>query len=87
MAKMKQDTTKKKAVNMQNSNGKSVTRFGEVANSRIDSMKKANPALGKAIGEGYKNSGGGKSYGYAASDAIKAGLKKSTDAAKSKKSK
>jgi len=85
MAKIKQDTTKKKAVNMQNSNGKSVTKFGEVANSRIDSMKKA--GMGKAIGNGYKNSGGGKSYGYAASDAIKAGLKKSTDAAKSKKSK
>jgi len=79
MAKMKQDTTKKKAVNMQNSNGKSVTRFGEVANSRIDSMKKA--GMGKVIGNGYKNSGGGTSYGYAASDAIKAGLKKSTDAA------
>jgi hypothetical protein len=85
MAKMKQDTTKKKAVNMQNSNGKSVTRFGPVANSRIDSMKKA--GMGKVIGDGYKNSGGGTSYGYAASDAIKAGLKKSTDAAKSKKSK
>ena len=87
MAKMKQDTTKKKAVNMQNSNGKSVTRFGEVATSRIDSMKKSSSGMAKAIVDGYKNSGGGTSYNSASSDAIKAGLSASKAAALKKKSK
>jgi len=63
MAKTKKDST-------------SVTRSGEVATRRIDSMKKANPMLGKAIGKPYTGSGGKKTYGADASDAIKAGLKK-----------
>ena len=54
----------------------SVTKSGEVPTRRIDSLKKANPALGKVIGNGYKGSGGKTTYGDDASDAIKAGLKK-----------
>ena len=49
---------------------------GEVKSAKVDSMKKANPALGKVIGSGYKGSGGKTTYGADASDAIKAGLKR-----------
>ena len=80
MAKMKSDTTsKKKAVNMQNSNGKSATNFGEVANNRIDSLKKAQPGLNL---KGSRDRNGGiMRYKDSESDKIKAGLKKSTQAA------
>lgn len=54
----------------------SVTKSGEVATRRIDSMRKVNPSLGRAIGKPYVGSGGKKTYGPDASDAIKAGLKK-----------
>lgn len=56
------------------SDPKSATRSGEVSTRRVDSIKKANPALGKVIGKPYKGSGGMDSYGPDASDAIKKGL-------------
>lgn len=52
----------------------SVTRFGEVPTKKIDSMNKANPKLGRAIGIPYIGTGGKKTYGPDASDAIKSGL-------------
>jgi len=48
---------------------------GQVPTRRVDSIKKANPALGRVIGKPSKGSGGMKTYGDDASDAIKAGLK------------
>lgn len=63
---------------------KSDTRFGQVATSRVDSMKRANPALGRVIGKPGTGSGGRATYGPDQSDAIKAGLAKSYAAARSK---
>lgn len=48
---------------------------GEVPTSRIDSIRKANPAASRAIGKGYKGSGGMTTYGDDASDIIKSQLK------------
>jgi hypothetical protein len=58
------------------SDPKSVTKSGEVPTRKIDSMRRANPALGRAIGKPGKGSGGMDTYGPEASDWIKKGLKK-----------
>ena len=79
MAK-KNDSIKLKEVQIKGkripkSNPQSVTRSGQVATSKIDSIKKANPAAGRLIGKGYKGSGGMTTYGDDSSDVIKNALK------------
>jgi hypothetical protein len=54
---------------------KSLTRKGPVATRRIDSIKRANPALGRVIGKGSKDRYGNTTYGDDSTDAIRAGLK------------
>lgn len=54
----------------------SVTKSGEVPTRRIDSLKRANPQLGRVIGKGSQVPGQKVRYGDASSDAIKAGLAK-----------
>lgn len=54
----------------------SVLKSGaQVPTRKIDSIKKANPTLGKAIGKASKDKYGNNWYGDVASDAIKSGLK------------
>jgi hypothetical protein len=53
----------------------SLKSHGQVATRRIDSIRKANPAMGRAIGKPYKGSGGMDTYGDDASDKIRASLK------------
>lgn len=71
----KSDTTKKVRVGNKN-NMSALKPGGEVATRRVDSIKKANPQLGRVIGKPGVGSGGMATYGAAASDAIKAGLSK-----------
>lgn len=49
---------------------------GLVPKSKIDSINKANPRMGAAIGKPYKGSGGMDTYGDDASDKIKLALRK-----------
>lgn len=49
---------------------------GKIPTRKIDSVKKANPFMGKAIGKPYKGSGGMDTYGDDASDVIKKVIKK-----------
>lgn len=75
MAK-KNDPIKLKEVKISAKSPKSTLKSGgDVPTRRIDSLKRANPALGKVIGKGSKGSGGMTTYGDDASDAIKKGLK------------
>ena len=78
MAKMKKDTLK--AVNIRSTPVKSpqsVLKGGkQIPTRKIDSVRKANPAMGNAIGKPYKGSGGMDSYGADASDKIKKVVKK-----------
>jgi hypothetical protein len=68
MAKqIKRDTTAKQSA---------LKNGGQVPTKRIDSIRKANPAMGKAIGKPYKGSGGMDTYGNDASDKIKVALRK-----------
>ena len=75
MAQTKRDTVRLKGTTISAKvPGKKtvVTRQGEVPARKVDSLKRAGYA--KAIGSGYKGSGGKTTYGDDASDAIKAGL-------------
>lgn len=68
MAKqIKRDSTVKQSV---------LKNAGQVPTKRIDSIRKANPAMGRAIGKPYKGSGGMDTYGNDASDKIKGALRK-----------
>lgn len=48
----------------------------QIPTRRVDSIRKVNPAAGRAIGKPYKGSGGMDTYGPDASDKIKTTLKK-----------
>lgn len=75
MAK-KKDSIKLKEVKITAKSPKSVLKSGgEVSTRRIDSIKRANPAAARAIGKGFKGSGGMTTYGDDASDVIKSQLK------------
>lgn len=53
------------------------TKSGQIPAARVDSLKRANPTLARYIGSATKRTPGDMGrYGDAASDAIKAGLKK-----------
>ena len=75
MAK-KKDTIRLKQVNITAKAPKQVTAYGEVSKRKIDSVRKANPAAGRLIGKGSKDSGGMTRYGPEASDVIKKTVKK-----------
>lgn len=55
---------------------KSTVQGKEVASSRIDSARKANPALSKALGAPQKSRGGQDSYRDSKADLVNAALKR-----------
>lgn len=56
--------------------GKSVVQGKEVPTSRIDSARRANPALNRALGKAGKNSGGMDEYRDSKADLVNAALKR-----------
>jgi len=76
MAKtVKKPTSKVSPAKRDTTNYSVLKAGGQVPTRKIDSMKRANPNLGRVIGKPSTGSGGMKTYGDNASDAIKAGLK------------
>ena len=52
-----------------------VTNKGEVPQSKLDSIRRVNPKVGKQIGSGYKDVGGKTRFGPEASDVLRGALK------------
>jgi hypothetical protein len=69
-------TVKITATRLSKAQPQSVTRSGQVPTSKIDSIRKANPAASQQMGKPYKGAGGMSTYGDRGSDVIKGALKK-----------
>ena len=72
----KQDTTRfSKGVSVQGKRTMATVQGKQVAKSRVDSARKANPGLNKALGKVSKGSGGMDNYRDGQADLVNAALR------------